>query len=255
VSAFDLSSNTPAQRAIIETAVARCDFDFDRILPRLRAETGRQAVPVTWEDLTRYGAAASAGANTIEDPRHHDEHGHGHDGHRRATLGLAYYSGRIVVEQSLVNQPDLAQIIFLAEAAHMVDFFVLTPEQRAAIFDLFHEPGTPDHGHGWFEETGNTDYWSWVGEAWMYGFIKAYTDIEPGAGGMQHELTEYDVTAVRALLGAKTPPPVPDPFCAARFGYAYHKIGAHWWVTCTTTYPSREAAEEAGRRPCRLCKP
>jgi len=49
--------------------------------------------------------------------------------------------------------------------------------------------------------------------------------------------------------------PVPDPFCAARLGYAYHKVGAHWWVMCPRTFPSREAAATAGLRPCRICKP
>jgi hypothetical protein len=279
VSAFDLASNTPEQRAIIEAAVSACDFDFDRILPRLLTEKGRTAVPVTWEDLTHYGAVsneapavttAGEGVNATrlpvpaEGPEH--KHARQHEDARRATLGLAYYSGKIVLERSLVDRPDLAQIIFLAEAAHMIDFFVLTPEQRAAIFDLFHEPGTPAHGHGWFEETGNNDYWSWVGEAWMYGFIKAFTDIEPGTGGMHHELTESDAAGVRELLGAKVPAePEPDPepepepapgqVCAAKFGYAYHRVGAHWWVVCTRTYPSREAAEVAGRRPCRICKP
>jgi hypothetical protein len=77
---------------------------------------------------------------------------------------------------------------------------------------------------------------------------------EEGAGAWHLE---------RALrkLGVFDPPPPPEPqpapplFCGSRFGYAYHRIGAHWWVRCIRMFESRAAAEAAGLRPCRICKP
>jgi hypothetical protein len=270
IEAFDLTSNTPEERALIESAVAKCDFDFTRLLPRLKEEKGRTAIPVTWEDLSRYNQASSqvvvAGeeANHIkafdEQARHHDDHDHGEGEHRRATLGLAYYSGKIAIEKTLVSRPALAEIVFLAEAAHMVDFFLITPEHRGKLYDLFHEPGYENHDHGWFEETGNNDYWSWVGEAWMYGFIKAFTDIEPGAGGMHHELTEQDVEEVRKLFGMEPPPlpePVPDPdadpFFASYGSKAFHD--GHKNIRRDLTFATYEEAAATGLRPCRTCKP
>lgn len=51
------------------------------------------------------------------------------------------------------------------------------------------------------------------------------------------------------------PPPVPEPLLiAARYSRAFHRQGAHWWMTGTRFY-TRDGALAAGLRPCRLCKP
>jgi hypothetical protein len=271
VSAFDLASNTPEQRAIIEAAVAACDFDFDRILPRLLTDTGRTAVPVTWEDLTR-PAAAPTDAAPITEPaaRHHDDHSHGE---RRATLGLFYYSGRIVIERSLQQRPNLAVEVFLAEVAHAVDRYFLTAEMRRAIWAVWHPGGqTSDHdaAHGWaapFSQwTGDMDqpgtaevgYYESGIEAWMSGFTRSFAPDVPVTleAPFAHRTTPEQAAQIRDIVQPEPEPePEPEQVCASKYGYAYHRIGAHWWVICTRTYPTREAAEEAGRRACRICKP
>ncbi len=48
--------------------------------------------------------------------------------------------------------------------------------------------------------------------------------------------------------------PTPDPVCAARLGVAYHRPGAHWWP-CPRPFADAAAAQVAGLRACRICKP
>lgn len=258
--AFDLSSLNPAQRDLITTAVRRCTFDFTRCLPRLKAEKNRDRIPVTFEDLSRYSEAMPS-----EDGHEHvHSHAEGSEYHvvilRRRVLGLAWYSGKITIEQSLVNEPLLCQEVFLAEAAHMVDFFVITDNQRRAIFELFHGGTVPEHGHGWFEETGNNDYWSWVGESWMGAFIRAYSDIEPWDNGFMHRLDEAQSQAILPVLDPPPPPP-PTPsapetlnkYFASRKGHTYHDshkgVGQHRW------FATPAEARAAGLTACSTCRP
>ena len=52
------------------------------------------------------------------------------------------------------------------------------------------------------------------------------------------------------------PEPEPDPFYAARWGIAFHRADlGHWWVPRYRTFPTRDAAIDAGLRPCKLCQP
>ncbi len=114
---------TAAQTAAVVEALRRCDFPWRRLKKRLLKEQGRGFIPVSLADLKPRGAN-----------------------------GLAYYSGRIELEQTLSHEEIMR--VFLAEAAHMVDFFYLTPAKRAAIFKLYHPQGiehAPESPHGWFE--------------------------------------------------------------------------------------------------------
>ncbi len=110
---------------------------------------------MTWEPLEPYVGGSA--------------HDHAHGVHvveaRGRVAGLAWTDGRIMLAPWLEAQPVTAVEVFLAEAAHQVDFFAVTPDQRRHLFALFHAgDGTPHADHGWFEEAGSSDYWSWVGE-------------------------------------------------------------------------------------------
>ncbi|MGH7427240.1 MAG: hypothetical protein ACREJ4_02605, partial [Candidatus Methylomirabilaceae bacterium] len=184
----------------------------ERILPGLKAETGRDAVPVTWADLSRFYKA----------PHYlrHDHAGllaHVLQGPRGAALGLAYYDGRIVLEQAMAftGQIELAGSVFLAEGAHMTDFFYLDRDgrsgQREGIWDAYH-PGGGDigsHGHAWFEPT---DYYSQIGETYMIGFVMAFAGSYDLSGwGFTHETTEPVALEIREIVLGEEPPPPPPP--------------------------------------------
>lgn len=215
----------------------------------------------------------------------HVTDGDGNEGHvlageingRRAALGLAWYSGRISIEQTLVNNPDLAIEVFLAEGAHMVDFFYMTQEMRNEIFDEFHH--TPDHlnttqhGHGWFEETGNQNYWSWVGESFMAGFMMAYAPGSPmplfPRQPWEHRATSEIASEIKRLLTLdlwqkerepKAPEPEPESepevtnFVGVPGRKVYHRplCPSMYWSKREQTLSQPEVNQ---RRPCRLCKP
>jgi hypothetical protein len=280
VAAFDLSGCAPLQRTIVEGAVQRCDFDFTEVLPRLAAVTSRTRVPVTFEDLSRFNRAtdperAHPAVPIVEPgPRQHGGEDHGV---RRATLGLFYYDGRIVIHAGLVTQPELAAEVFLAEGAHLVDRYFLTAEQRRAIWQVWH-PGEQtaehDRAHGWavpFAQwdgemdrpgTAEVGYFESGVESWMSGFTRAFAPEVPVTldQPFAHRTAAEQAAEIRRIVAPELQPvppagPAPEPVCAARFGYAFHKPDAHWWVLCPRTFPSREAAQAAGLRACRLCEP
>jgi hypothetical protein len=269
---FNLSGSAPLQRTILESALQRCTFDFEQVLPRLRAETSRQTVPVTWADLSRFAGATDDDrahpAVAVVEPT---SRAHGNHDHRRATLGLFYYDGRIVLHSGLVTEPEVAAEVFLAEAAHLVDRFYMTSEMRRAIWEVWHpgeEDAHHDTVHGWSvpfsqwqgemdrqgaEEVG---YFESGLEAWMSAFVRAFAPDVPVVldAPFAHRTNAEQATRIREIVQPGTEPEG-RPVCASRFGYAFHRPGAHWWVLCPRMFPNREAATAEGLRACRLCKP
>lgn len=245
---------TPTQNAIVAQALARCWFPFDLLALGLREQTGRQAIPVEWADLSRYGQElaeaeyflAGAGVVAPRPPRaHSDSHDEFHViSFRRRALGLAWYSGKVSIEQSLESEPLLAQEVFLAEGAHMVDFFWVSADDRAAMFHAFHGGDESTHDHGWFEETGNHDYWSWVGESFMGGFMQAFSDLDPTLDGFVHVPTEEVGEAIRRVL---------LPYIGGARSSVFHDV--HRGVRPATGWPARDLALGAGRRSCGVCRP
>ena len=217
---------TPSQQALVERALARCDYPFDRLAAGLAAQAGRSVIPVEWTDLSAYGAR---GHGDIE----------AHVLFRERVLGLAWYEGRISIEQSLEAQPELAQEVFLAEAAHMVDFFALTDEQRAAIVRAYH--GEALDAHGWFDVGG---YGEWVGEAWMAGFTLAFSDVVPTLGGMAH--ATVDPAELRRIAMGRV-------YFARQRSSVFHDTHAR--INPEIVWAHRDDAGNSGRRPCRVCKP
>lgn len=247
---FDLQG-TERENAIIRDALARSDFPWERLAPGLKEQTGRDAIPVEWADLSRYASAFEAHDHSHvhegTDEAHIIE---GREGGRRAAWGLAWYSGRITIERKLVDRPKVAQDVFLSEVAHMVDFFYLSPEQRVALFGLYHGGEVPPHDHGWFEETGNPSYWAWVGESFMAGFVYAFSDLEPYSAEMfDHPSTPEMREPIRAIVLGETAHPV--------FGLARSSVfhDEHAGIRRDVVWSTRDEAVAAGRRPCGVCKP
>lgn len=211
MSVWDLSSLTEQERSIIQEALDRCDFPFELLLPELQSEVNRKAIPVEFDDLSRYRARARD-LNDFEANAHND--GHGDSGHidvkegddsahgimfREQVLGLAWYSGKVTIEKSLVNNPQLAQEVFLCEGAHMTDFFYLTEYHRRQILSYY-------GATNWFEEAGENDYEDWVGESFMIAFTRAFSDIDPRIDQFTFQTTEEIALRVRELLI-----PTPEP--------------------------------------------
>lgn len=169
------------QRKTLQVALDACDYPFKRI----RRNTGRR-VPVTVSDLSRYQASAHGAHAHVHGPEGETGHLLG-DGGRRAALGLywlptaSHPAGRVEIDQGCFNDPDLAREVFLAEAAHAVDYGVpLTDEQRHEIARALHGGGDPNHDdHGWFEERGEQNYWEWAGENFMGLFMAAFAPSLP----------------------------------------------------------------------------
>ncbi len=228
LSVFDLISNTQEQRSILEPALTACTFDFTQILPGLMDRTGRDRIPVTWRAL-------NVNARVYTD---HDL-GHTHHGEydplvrtidgRRMTLGLFWYNGRIEIEASLVDRPALAAEVLLAEGAHAVDRFFLSPDQRRKIWAVWH-PGeqTPEHDaeHGWAEPfeswSGEMDqpgeaevgYFESGLEAFMSAFTVAFSEIEPtGDESFAHRTDPAQAAKIREIVQPlpTVPGPVPVP--------------------------------------------
>lgn len=255
---------TPEQQAIVQEALNGCDFPFERLRSNLNA-AGRLAIPVDWQDLSRY-VGSSEKAST--------DHSHVHEGNdtghpiervvngRSRVLGLAWYSGRVTLDQSLVSDPRLAREVFLAEAAHMVDFFYMSDWQRRAIVNALHHQQLPDntpivdgqpfnldnHTCGWFDVG---PYSMWVGEAFMEGFIESFSS-ERVTINLGHPVSPVQAAYIRrALLGPM--------LVGTSGGRAYHRPSCPFirpsWVLAPFDWPHPLDAQRDGRRACRVCRP
>lgn len=154
-------TGTTTQRADIATALTNCRYDFAALT---------KTIPVTFTDLTKDDAE-----------------------------GLFWTSGRIEIERTLTGRQ--AQAVFLSEAWHAVDQFVLTNADRAALLGAAH-PGGPDR-HTWFDTGG---YYQWVGEAMMDVFVTTYTDYPVSGIPWEHPVRGAVVDTLRSIL---TPVPAP----------------------------------------------
>ncbi len=271
VSIFRLTGNDNQNR-IVADALSRCTFPFERLRPALGARVRRDYIPVTWNDLSRWTAAAEKAKKS--GGHHTHVHENGATGHlievRNAAMGLAWTDGRIELDYSCEREPFIGGAVMLAEVAHMVDFFYLTDEQRSAIFRVMHAGSdAPHEGHGWWEEAGNQDYYATMGETFMVLFVRGYAAGYESVnfGPFVHQVDAGKVAQVRQIVLPTAPepipqpplPPLPDtpvtpaPYFGTRRGQTYHD--KHDKVRREVTWESVEAAKAAGRKPCRVCKP
>lgn len=239
---------TPAQQAIVQSALDRTTFPFEVLQPKLQADTGRTVIPVEWQDLSRYSADLKTAKETGSHLHVHEAGDTGHPVERRErVLGLAWYSGRVTLDLTLQEDPVLAAEVFLSEGAHMIDFFWMTSAHRVAVWNALHdrpeddttvvtEEGHISHDHSWFDHGG---YYSWVGEAWMGLFVKAYSDV-PVTIAFDHPPTPQAVEETRRAL---------TPYFGVDGSVVYHDSHGnidpdYFWVSAPN-----------GRRPCKVCKP
>lgn len=230
---FDLSGLTDNQRRIIQEALDACDFPFDKL---------SKPIPVEFADLSAYGARG---------------HGEFEEGHllkyRERVLGLAWYKGLVSVEAALERDEPLAQEVFLAEGAHMVDFFYMTPEHRAELLKVL----DPAQDSLWFDDPQG--YWHDVGEAFMGGFIRAYAPTVPVTlDNFVHKSPPEVGPPIRAILTPEEEGPAPEviPDKGIVWGRVgkrkvHHIQGDH----ITKAWPNLEVAMEEGRTPCKVCFP
>jgi len=156
-------SGTPSQRAIIEAALDRCTFPFERMRPGLQ-RAGLRTVNISWRSM-----------------------GEG-------TKGWASTGGEVAINESIGGLE--AQRTAILEMGHTVDFFYLTPEMRREIVRLWHPELTDDHG--WL---GSTAYWNQVGEAYSTLFLWAFTDEEMWFdAGYSHKPSRELAAKLRAIM-------------------------------------------------------
>ncbi len=264
---------TEAQQRIAREGLALCDFPFYRLAPELRAEAGRDSIPVEWADLSRYNATPAVAYNgvAVTVPEEHNHiHEDGDTAHpiervvngRSRVLGLAWYSGKVTLDVGLEQDPRLAHEVLLAEGAHMVDFFYMTNAHRRAVVNALHrdqlpagyevQDGAPfgldGHQCGWFEVG---PYGMWVGEAMMEAFIESFSPVQVTIQ-LGHPVSPVQAAYIRRLLLG------PALVGTAR-GKAYHRDSCpfiRWWrAQVSSRWPTPTDAERDGRRACRVCRP
>jgi len=202
-----------------------CDFPFDVLAPSLARE-GKASIAVDWEDLSAFGFVA------LEDAEHTHEHGvhtisRVVDGRSRV-LGLFYLPPytRVVLDNLLESRPALAMEVFLSEGAHAVDYHYMTNAMRVAVWNALHEDnqdlaegttveesGDLNHGHSWFD--GPAGYSTWVGEAFMAAFVKAFAPSIPVTITLAHPTSDEAAHVIRHAVSPEPhEPPVPAPSSA-----------------------------------------
>lgn len=186
---------TPEQIQLIEDAAARCDFPGQLLVPKLTLQWGKNLVLVEWADLV-----VSASVKEVAGPESR-AHKAGPDVvSRQRTLGTAWTDGRIYIDYSCESDPELAAEVFLAEFGHQVDFFYLGDEHRQRIWDTYHQDidsNIGDHAHGWFDVSG---YETWVGESFMGGFTRAYSDVAITLDQFVHANTDDVARRIRQII-------------------------------------------------------
>lgn len=264
MSIFVLRGNQQ-QNALVESALAKCDFPWSRMLPSLRRE-GKTTINVDWQDLTRFGASQSDGHNHI-----HDDHGAvAHpiqrvvEGRSRV-LGLFYLPPhtRIVMDLGLVERSVLGEEVLLDEAGHAVDYHYMTNAHRLSFINSLHRDQLPDDyvvrdgvalgldGHvcSWFDVG---PYAAWVGETVMEGFVRAFAPRVPVSMTLNHPVKHLSATRFRwSLLGVN--------LFGTKRGRAFHLDSCPFirasWRLHKTTWVTPEDAVKTGRKPCRVCDP
>lgn len=200
MSIFELRG-TPDQVQLVRDALDRCDFPFARLVPELIRQWGKSTITVDWADL-------SATSSVVEEV---GPQGRAHKAgpdvtSRRRVLGTAWTDGRIFIDFSCEDDPELAAEVLLSEAGHEVDFFYLTDAHREAMWDTWHdaEDDIGDHGHGWFDVGA---YETWTGEAWMAGMVRAYSDVAVTLNQFVHVTTDDVTRKLRRIITPELGPP------------------------------------------------
>lgn len=254
-SKFTLSGTTQ-QKTIVKDALDKIFFPWDKLT------FPREPVEIGWRDLNSGSFLAS------KVKKHQGPHPGGEDKpdyiqgvveERKYTLGVFYTgSGRIYIDNRLVNYPEIAAATVSAEIAHAVDYFLpLTDAQRKKIMTLMHMGNDQEHGHSWWEKLDyGLEYYDLVGEAFMQAFTVGYSDIPFGnADDFTHGIKLEDAPELRKIMGVERTDYVPTEIMTEYevFGQSkvYHRM-SHY------KKPGRDGTiitDPTGYRPCKVCRP
>lgn len=247
-------TGTEQQQQIVLEALKKIHFPFERLqLPRIPTEIG-------WMDLNdgmfningldSNGEKFDTITGKLDKPTEkHRAHG-GVDHIRNYIFGVMHpASGRMYIDNWLVNRPDLAMATVSAEIAHDVDYFLpLNDSQREEIMKLLH-PNGEDH-HTWWERVDyGAEYYSLVGETFMILFTDAYSDIPFGdRSDFAHTGSPELAPAIRKIIGIERTDAKTNIYWKTKGSKIYHakhhgKMNPH-----TIT-------DISGLRPCKICKP
>ena len=254
---------TASQNALVQQALALCDFPWDELRTSLARE-GRSSIAVEWADLSRFNHGAEGhehadGAHTIVREV---------DGRKRV-LGLFYLPPhtKVVLDNGLASRPALAHEVFLAEAAHACDYHSFIDRGlRPKIWNALHadehhvehvpESGDINHGHSWFD--GPAGYSTWVGETVMALVTRAFAPSVQVTINLSHPITGE---AIQVLREAYFPPVAPEleptpskpVYRARKHSNVVHD--SHLLLAPIQWWPSLAAAQAAGMRACKVCRP
>lgn len=193
---------SPNRTQLTEDAGRGCDFPGALLVPKLQRQWGKSKILVQWADLS---VASSVVLETGPQGRAHKA---GPDVvARHRVLGTAWTDGRIYIDVSCEDDPELTAEVLLSEFAHQVDFHYLTDAHREAIWDAVHpgeESNIGAHDHDWF---GSVAYNVQVGEAWMGLFTRAYSDVAVSLDQFVHKVTDDAAIRARAAVTPELGPP------------------------------------------------
>ena len=197
IDVWETSGLSEKHRPWVEEIIKNATFPWERLLPEIRRQRGSDNIPVYSLDLSRF-------KSQLEKDEHHIHDEEGNHGHivkvRNAVLGVFWLDGRIGIEQS-IDDKELVQEVFMAEAAHSIDYFLpLTDDQKLQIMKLFHPEG-PDQHTWWEVQDYGKEYYSLVGESFMALCCHAYTDLTPWQNSFHHKATEEMKHDVYRILG------------------------------------------------------
>lgn len=248
-------SGSPDQQAIVRGALVKIKFPFNLLSFAGTPELG-------WRDLN---ARASGGKPHMPHPPGYHDNPEADEPHfiegllsgRKYTLGVFYTgSATIYIDNALVSYPEVAEATVAAEIAHAVDYFLpLTDLQRDTFIRLLND-GQPNENTWWEISDYSTEYFTLAGEAFMFLFCRAYSDIPFGSVAAFEDKGENITPAqIRAVIGIERTdfiPPAPKPekeFVRFGAGKVYH-IPSHYEnrvgkPVTKLAFPSL--------RPCKIC--
>lgn len=245
---FDLIG-TARQVEIIQQGMDKIKFPWEKLNPP------EGVFKIGWADLNN--------GRFTQYVRAHKGHGgepqaiNGMLNGREYIMGVFYpHNGDILVDNKLVNYPEVAQTTVSAEQAHLVDEYLpLTNAQRLALHKLMHPGGVIPEGEAfWFEKVDySTEYFSLPGEFFMCLFTLAYSDMMFDPGSFTHAIPKALIPDVRKIIGIERTDLVP-----AAPKKQYRVFGTSKTYHTLEHYPKKTGkiiTDASGLYPCKSCKP
>jgi len=172
---FDLSSLTEIQRSWIEEILEQSTFDWSLL-------ELDEPVKIEFEELNP--------GMTTANPEFY--------------YGLSSYEKPLIEIDSTIDKKEAVRA-FMWEAAHLVDFYYMTPSQRSKIWNVYvKENNLEDPVWFYKSDTPSQDkYFKQIGESFMIGFTRAFSDIKTTDESYAAKSTPEVIKVIRETLGQK----------------------------------------------------